>query len=366
MPLLVFPAPFTSLLNEPFFTAQTFTGATPIPNLTLADAFPAGLGVSSTTLAVIDPHFKDPYLHYWNLAVQHEFPKSVVITLGYMGNHGTDLRNSQRINQPPAGPGDIQSRRPFPAFSTITSYANIGESNYNSGYVKAERRFGAGLGFLVSYTYSRLLDTGGIVDPGDLNDTLGRNPLNPSAEYGRDYFDATHRLAASFVWQVPVGKGQRLGADWPSYLQQLLGNWQLNGIITLQSGLPISPILGFDNSNTANFQDRPDTICNPNSGPKNSQEWFNTSCFALPAQYTYGDTGRNTIDGPPTKNIDFSIFKNFEIRESKTLQFRAEFFNFFNHPNFNPPGTTFGTSSFGVISSAADPRQIQFALKFIF
>ena len=283
-----------------------------------------------------------------------------------MANHGSNLRNSQSINQPPAGPGAIQSRRHWPDFSTITQYSNIGESNYESGYVKAEKRFNGGLGFLVSYTFSKLLDTGGIVDPGDLSDTLGRNPLNPSAEYGRDFFDARHRLVGSFVWQLPVGKGQRLGGDWPGYLQQTIGNWQLNGILSMQSGLPISPILGFDNSNTGNFQDRPDTVGNPNNGPRTVLEWFNTSAFALPAQYSYGNTRRNFIDGPPIKNLDLSLFKNFDITESKSLQFRAEFFNFLNHPNFNPPGTTFGTASFGVISSAANSRQIQLALKFTF
>jgi hypothetical protein len=365
MPLLVFPTPFSSLVNPPFFNLETFNGNSPIPNLTLTDAFPTGTGIPSTTLVSVDPHFKDPYLQFWNLAVEHEVA-SMLVTVGYLANHGTDLRNSQSINQPPAGPGAIDSRRPFPNFATITSYENIGMSNYESGYVKAEKHFSGGLGFLASYTYAKLLDTGGIVDPGDLSDTLGRNPLDPDAEYGRDYFDVRHRLVGSAVWELPVGKGQKLGDDWPGYLQQALGNWQVNGILTLQSGLPISPILGFDNSNTGNFQDRPDTVCNPNTGPRTIFEWFNTSCFALPAPYTYGDTGRNTIDGPPIKNLDISLFKNFVITETKSLQFRAEFFNSLNHPNFNPPGTTFGTPSFGVISSAADPRQIQFALKLLF
>jgi hypothetical protein len=319
-------------------------------------AFPAGLGVTSTTLVTVDPHFKDPYLQQWNFAVQRELASGVTVTVGYTANHGSDLRNSQSINQPPAGPGDIQSRRPFPDFSSITSYENIGESNYESGYVKAEKRFSGGFGFLVSYTFAKLLDTGGIVDPGDLSDTLGRNPLDPSAEYGRDFFDARHRLVGSWVWQLPVGKGKTVGGNWPGYLRQTIGNWQLNGILALQSGLPISPILGFDNSNTGNFRPaRPDTVGDPNSGPRTVNEWFNTSAFALPAQFSYGNTGRNTIDGPPIKTLDLSLFKNFDFTESKSLQFRAEFFNSLNHPNFNPPGTTFGTASFGVISSAADP-----------
>lgn len=366
MPLTVFPTPFLNLLNEPFFTLQSFNGDPIIPNLTLADAFPAGLGAPSTSLFSINRHFKDPYLQQWNLAVQREVIPDVTITVGYLANHGSRLRNSQQINSPAAGPGNIQSRRPFPSFTGITSYENIGTSNYQSGYVKAERRFRGGLGFLVSYTYAKLLDTGGIVDPGDLDDSLGRDPRNPNAEYGRDFFDARHRFVASYVWELPIGKGRRLGNNWPGYLQQTIGNWQLNGIVTLQSGLPITPILGFDNSNTGNFQDRPDTISNPNNGPKNVTEWFNTGAFALPAPFSFGNTGRNTIDGPGIKTVDFSLFKNFLFTETKALQFRAEFFNLLNHPNFDPPGVVFGTPSFGVIGGAADPRQIQFALKFIF
>jgi len=366
MPLTMFPTPFLNLLNEPFFTLQSFNGDPITPNLTLANAFPAGLGVSSTSLFSINRHFKDPYLQQWNLAVQHEIMPDTTITLGYLANHGSRLRNSQAINSPPAGPGDIQSRRPFPAFTGITSYENIGSSNYQSGFVKAERRFRGGFGFLVSYTYAKLLDTGGIVDPGDLDDTLGRDPRNPNAEYGRDFFDARHRFVASYVWELPVGKGRRVGGNWPGYLQQTIGNWQVNGILTLQSGLPISPVLGFDNSNTGNFQDRPDTIGNPNDGPNSVTEWFNTGAFALPAPFTFGNTGRNTIDGPGIKTFDFSLFKNFSFSESKSLQFRAEFFNLLNHPNFDPPGVVFGTPSFGVIGGAADPREIQFALKFVF
>ena len=366
MPLTVFPTPFLNLLNEPFFTLQSFNGDPITPNLTLANAFPAGLGVPSTFLFNINRHFKDPYLQQWNLAVQREVVQDMTVTVGYLANHGSRLRNSQQIDSPPPGPGDIQSRRPFPAFSGISSYENIGTSNYQSGYIKAEKHFRSGLGFLASYTYAKLLDTGGIVDPGDLDDTLGRDPRNPNAEYGRDFFDARHRFVASYVWELPFGKGRKFGASWPGVLQQTVGGWQINGILTLQSGLPITPILGFDNSNTGNFQDRPDTIANPNNGPKTANQWFNTSAFALPAPFTFGNTGRNTIDGPSIKTFDFSLIKDFRFGESRYLQFRAEFFNSFNHPNFDPPGTVFGTPGFGVIGGAADPRQIQFALKFVF
>jgi hypothetical protein len=365
-PLTMFPTPFLNLLNKPFFTSESYFGNSGAPNLTLANAFPSGTGVSSTSLNSVNAHLKDPYLHQWNFAVEREIATGMTLTLGYLGNKGVDLRNSQNINAPTAGPGTLQSKRPYPAFSTISSYENIGSSNYNSGYVKVERRFKGGLTFQSSYTYGKLLDTGGIVQPGDLSDNLGRNPLRPQDERGRSFFDARQRFVASYVWQLPVGRGKAFGKDWSGALDQILGQWQVNGIVTLQSGLPITPVLAIDNSNTGLFADRPDVVGNPNNGPKTASKWFDTSAFALPVQYSYGSAGRNIIDGPCIKTVDFSLFKGFVITEAARLEFRTEFFNLFNHPNFDPPGTTFGTSTFGVIGSAGDSRQIQFGLKFLF
>jgi len=366
MPMTTFPSPFLNLLNLPFFTSQSFFGDPITPNLTLANAFPSAGGVTSTSLNSINRHFRDPYLQQWNLTFEREISQGMTVEVGYIGNRGLRLRNQQNINAPVAGPGALQNKRPYPAFSTITSYENIGNSYYNSGHVKIDKRFTQGLAFTASYTFAKLLDTGGIVQPGDLNDNLGRNPLRPNDERGRSFFDARHRFVASYVWSVPVGSGQRFVRNLSGVLNQIVGNWQLNGILTLQSGLPITPVLAIDNSNTGLFTDRPDVIGNPNNGPKTVTQWFNTSAFALPPKFSYGSSGRNIIDGPPIKTFDMSLFKNFRLTEGKTLQFRSEFFNITNHANFDPPGTTFGTSSFGVISSAGDARQIQFGLKFLF
>jgi hypothetical protein len=366
MPMTTFPSPFLNLLNEPFFTSQSFFGTPLVPNLTLANAFPSVGGIASTSLNSINRNFQDPYLQQWNLSVGRELASDLTLEVAYVGNRGFKLRNQQNINAPVAGPGVLQSKRPFPAFSTITSYENIGNSYYHSGYVKVDKRFAHGLTFTASYTLAKLLDTGGIVQPGDLNDALGRNPLRPNDERGRSYFDARHRFVGSYVWEIPVGQGKWVGTNWSGPLNQVLGNWQVNGILTLQTGLPITPVLATDNSNTGLFTDRPDRVGDPNTGPNTVSQWFNTAAFTTPPQYSYGNSGRNIIDGPPIKNFDLSLFKNFVVKEGLNVQFRSEFFNVLNHPNFDPPGTTFGTSSFGVISSAGDPRQIQFALKLLF
>lgn len=367
-PLGMYPTPFVNLLNLPFFTSESYTGAAGTPDLTLANAFPSGTGIPSLSLNSVNRHLKDPYLHQWNLAVEREVGSGMTLTVGYLGNKGVDLRNSQNINAPVAGPGPQQPKRPYPAFSGITSYENIGSSNYNSGYVKVERRFKGGLTFQSSYTFAKLLDTGGIVSPGDLSDGLGRDPLRPQDERGRSFFDARHRFVASYVWQLPFGRGKSFGKDWSRVVDQALGQWQVNGIITLQSGLPITPVLATDHSNTGLFTDRPNVVGNPNDGPKTFDEWFNTDAFVSPTDthFSYGNAGRNIINGPSIKTVDFSLFKGFGLTERTTLEFRTEFFNLFNHPNFDPPGTTFGTSTFGRIGSAGDSRQIQFGLKLLF
>jgi hypothetical protein len=367
-PTTVDQTPFVQLLNEPFFTSQSFFGDPVTPNLTLAGAFPTGLGIASTALEFAQKDLKDGFLQQWNFTIEQELARSLVAEVGYMGNHGANLFTIYNFNAPTAGPGSLVSKRPYPAFSTINDIVSAARSNYNSLFVRTTKQLSGGLSFNFSYTWAKLLSTGGIQDRGDLGSTSIRqqNPLDLNAEYGRDFFDAQHRFVGSFIWVLPIGKGKRFGAKWSGFMQQALGDWQVDGIISLQSGLPITPQLSFDNSNTGLRQDRPNVVKNPNNGPRTPQEWFDISAFVLPAPFSYGNAGRNTIDGPPIKTVDLSLIKPFTLTEKVQLQFRAEFFNMFNHPNFDPPGTTFGTATFGVISGAADARQVQFGLRIVF
>ena len=373
MPLTTFPSPFINLLNAPFFSLESFTADTNVaPVLTLANAFPVGLGVGGTSLFSVDRNFKDPYLQQWNLTIQRELTSSMTLEVGYVGNKGSQLRQNQDINAPFAGPftaafPDLQSKRRYPAFTGISSYNNIGKSTYHSGHIKLEKRFTGGLLLLASHTWAKLLSAGGILGSGDIGTSIGRNPLDPNAEKARSVFDARHRFAGSFVWVLPLGRGHAVGSNWSGWVEQVAGNWQVNGILIFQSGLPVTAGFPGDNSNTGLFQDRPDLIGDPNTGPKTVQAWFNTSAFIAPATpFSYGNAGRNLITVPGISQFDFSIFKNIDLTEQVRLQFRTEFFNITNHPNFDPPGGTFGTGTFGVISSADDARQIQFALKLLF
>jgi hypothetical protein len=234
--------------------------------------------------------------------------------------------------------------------------------------VKAQRRFSSGLTFLASYTWAKALTTAGDDLVGDGASTSStRNPLDPNADKGRDVFDVRHRAVGSAVWDLPFGRGHRFGAQWPVFVEQVLGGWRVNAILTLQSGYPFTPALGIDNANTGSAgQDRPDVIGNPNNGPRTVQEWFNTSVFVLPPKYSYGNAGTNIIDGPPTRQLDLTLSKQWRLKENVMLLFRADMFNITNTAQFNNPGATFNTSTFGVISSAGDPRELQFAMKLVF
>ena len=366
MPMTMLPTPFGNLLNEPFFTSQSFFGDPLVPNLTLRDAFPTGSGVPSTNLTTVNKDFKSPYLHQWNLTVQRELTQTLSVELGYLGNRGERLQNPYEFNAPPAGVGLLQSRRPYPAFASIAMWDNIGRSRYHSGHLKIDQRFRNGLGFGASYTLASLRDRGGMAPAGDGLSNLGRDPLNPEAEYGPSFFDVRHRIVGSVVWVVPLGQGHRLGSGWSGWMEQAFGNWQVNGIAYYQTGQPITPTLSFDNSNTGLFTDRPDLVGDPDTGPRTVTQWFNTAAFALPPRFTYGTSGRNIIQGPSTRNVDASLFKNVTLGTSKSLQFRIEVFNLLNTVNFNPPGTVFGAANFGVISGTAEARQMQLGVKFLF
>jgi hypothetical protein len=299
------------------------------------------------------------------MAVEREIGYGITLELAYIGNKGNRLRQALETNAPPAGPGSVAARRPFPTYSTITTYANVARSEYNSLSIKAQKRFSGGLSFLSSYTWGKLYSTGGIQHPGDLGNSPVRDFRNLEAEWGRDYFDVRHRSVSSIVWMLPFGRDQRFGSNWPSVVHQLLGNWQVNAIINLQSGFPLTPTLGYDNSNDGRTADRPNVIGDPNNGPRTVQQWFNTSAFVAPPQFTYGDADKNIIEGPGTKTLDLSFFKHIPVGKG-SLQFRIETFNITNTVNFNQPGATFGTASFGVISGTGPARQTQLGLRYSF
>ena len=265
-------------------------------------------------------------------------------------------------------------------YSSVGEIAGIANSSYNALEASLRKRFGHGLSFLASYTWSHSIDdvssfniTGSASQPVAGENDLAQNPFDLAAERGPSMFDARHRFVLSYQWSIPFL--QRSSA----WYGKVFGNWQLNGILTAMSGTPFTV---FD-SNDVSLQgqapeisgfssNRPNVIGNPNSGPRTVAEWFNTSAFQqlqpdpLGRFEVFGDEGRNAVWGPRYVNWDASAFKNIRLTESKELQFRGELFNVLNHTNFRLPVSDIESPTFGQVQSDVSPRVIQVALKFLF
>ncbi len=285
-----------------------------------------------------------------------------MIKAAYVGNLGRRLGTTFDLNQPVPGPTSVASRRPFfavrPGLAGITYAVSDGLSNYNAFQLTVEKRMSHGLALLLGYTWAHAIDNVG-TDFGGGTGTP-QDPRNRNAERGNAAFDIRHRATISYTYQFPVWF--RGGAS-----RFFLGGWQVNGITTLQTGLPFTPQLQTPTTNCC--ASRPDRLADGtlDSGQRSLARWFDPAAFGTPAPYTYGNAGRDILFGPGRVNFDLSLFKDFPIRESMKLQFRAEAFNLFNTPQFGLPNASIGNSQAGVISSVVgNPRQLQLALRFQF
>jgi hypothetical protein len=233
--------------------------------------------------------------------------------------------------------------------------------------VLVEKRYSSGMAIAVSYTWSKSLDTVG--------DGSGDASAPPyvynwrQTMYGPSSFNVPQRLVISYVYELPFGSSKKYlnGASWVS--RWIVGGWQLSGIGTFQSGQPFTLLISKDQNNTGGSNiDRPNLVGNPYNVPggQSPNEWFNPAAFALPAFGTDGNLGRNTLVGPRYDSLDVSLIKNTRFGESRNLQFRAEFFNSLNHPNFDLPNNLIDSAQAGYILSAEPSRQIQLAVKFLF
>jgi len=372
-PQLLFPGS----LSNPFANGNPF-------------AFPFG---GTMTLLTLDPNLRLPYAQDWNLAMEKSFGADWLLEVGYVGTKGTRLPRFVEGNPsiPLAGQTwadqqqniDAQRRYCLPTAAGNCNYGSVGlisgvaNSSYNALEASLRKRFGHGLGFLASYTYSKAIDdvssfniTGSASQPVAGENDLAQNPFNLAAERGRSMFDARQRFVLSYQWEVPLWRRPQ------NWYQHILGNWQLNGITTFMSGTPFTVVdqsYNYDAPEITGFSAfRPNMVGNPNSGPKTVEQWFNTSAFqrldlATTPAGVYGTEGRNVVEGPGFAQWDFSAFKGIRVGESKSLQFRAEFFNLFNRANFRLPATDISNpATFGQIQQALQPRLIQFALKFLF
>jgi hypothetical protein len=236
-----------------------------------------------------------------------------------------------------------------------------------------------GLTFIAGYTWAHQLsnnegEEGGYADSGS---GLGQNDNQQGQEYGNGVNDVRHRFTWGGVYQLPFGQGKPLASGAGRVLNNLIGGWELAPNLELQTGFFWTPIAGQDIANVGTGAFRPDRTCNGNmpSGQRTIAHWFDTTCFTddllLAGQnngiYRFGNSGRSIIVGPGIFNLDFGLYKTFRLSERLKLQFRSEYFNAFNHANFGSPDMSVTDGSgMGVVSSAADGREIQFALKLLF
>jgi hypothetical protein len=289
--------------------------------------------------------------------------------IGYVGSKGTHLDHSYNANLPQPSPVFLQGNRPYPAFGNITVDSASAVSSYNALQMSLEKRFSQGLSFLMGYTYSKSIDDGSAWSAGAIN------VFNFAAERGLSTFDTRNRFVVSYTYDVPIGKGHAFGGNLPTAANYILGGWQTNGIFTVQSGNPIDIQVGLTTLTGTNTATRPDVVagCDPNSFSHDPSLWFNPKCFSSNFSGRFGNAGRDVVIGPGTVDFDTALLKRFPLwREDRYLQFRAEFFNIFNHPNFDNPVSTLVSPSFGQIQSAGttdtrlSSRQIQFALRLVF
>jgi len=341
--------------NPPLATPLAFTGTVRFDN---ARALATSAGVAPVT---IDHNYENTYVQTWNLNVQREVMRNVVLMAGYFGSKGTHLRISRNINQP------VNGVRPFAQLSTsspflpgaplgnITQVEGTGNSSYNALWLSGNLRSDRGLQLNLSYTWSKSIDYNSLTSP--ITITV-QDSSHLRGDRGLSDFDARHRLTLYGIYDLPFKQNR------------VVGGWQLAAIVQIQTGNPVNIITSNATVNGLANTLRPD-VNGPIQTIGSVDRWFDTSVFS--AVPRFGNLGRNVVIGPGFSNVDFSLVKNTTLSEDVTFQFRAEAFDLFNHASFGQPGRVVGTPGFGRITNTRFPtgdsgssRQLQFAVKLMF
>jgi Carboxypeptidase regulatory-like domain len=341
----------------------------------------------------VQPNLKTPTVESWSLKVEQQLSLNTALGISYIGSHGYHELLSLDANLPtpticpaspcpsgyPAGafyypPGAALAN---PAVWNTTHWFSQGISSYNGLAVDVNRRFGRGLQFRGVYTFSKSLDDGDNMNTSVATNSPAfvQNPLQPKADYGRASFDVRQAAVINATYDLPFGRG--ITAQEHLWLNRLLGNWQLSGIETVQSGLPFTPQLSYNPSNDGDTRNPVRPSWNPAfAGPvieRGPDQYFNPNAFVQPLPGTYGNVGRNVLTGPGLVETDLALAKNFRFSERLNLQFRSEFFNVFNHTNFNAPNPVVYAAATGgpsptagvITATSTTSRQIQFGLKLL-
>ena len=397
-------------LNPPFgATAYFFSPATGpidpvtnrpvVPVTNIATGFPSDLLTSvdlpSLQLYLYDKKPLYPSTSNWNFAVQRSLPAGFSVEAAYAGSKGSHVVSGNDLNQPypTTDPNSAPaSRRPYSNLGAIDVITTGADSHYHSLQVKGEKRYSNGLTMLLGYTWAHSIDnapgiyTLGISEPGGAYYDFYRDARNTSIDKGNSFFDIRHRFVLSWLYDLPFGKGRPIGSSWHGLTNQLLGGWRLGGIMQYQTGFHFTTVTYNDPAYSGIYSfvaaAVPNLVGNPEdfsygkeaqsaagcpAGQRSLRCWLNPAAFATPTPGAFGNQGRNTLIGPSMFTLDGSVFKEFPLNERARFTFRAEFFNLTNHANFALPDNTLESSTFGkIFTTRTDPRDIQFALRFVF
>ncbi len=337
-------------LNPPFVHFDVENNGPVLPRFDLTSAFQDNSESLQPSIFSTSRRLPNPYVQQWNASIQIPIQSIVLLDVSYFGLKGTRLRRQINLNQPPAGPaGSLDERRPFPGFKNIFQFETSASSIAHAVGARAERRFRAGLGFVVDYRFSRSIDDATLIS------ILPQDSHHLRAERGLSDFHMKHRLSFSGAYNLPPAR--------------FIKGWQLQAIGTLQSGTPLSAIMGEDVSGTGSpIVNRPNLIRNPNVADPTPARFFDPKAFEAPPAGTFGNSGRNVIIGPGIWNADVALSRTLRLSDSTRGQFRADFYNVFNHPNVVAPPSmqNFADSpDFGALFVARSPRILQFGLKLL-
>ncbi len=383
--------------NAPYYVDQSLaqSNGSTTPVFLLKNGFPAFntsvIDLTKTTVHAQDPNERTPYVQQVSFGPQIEFNANTVLELSWVGNYGRKEDRLRNANQgiiagftPAGAPITIF---PYTSLNTsITSLSgnhsflelatNDGNANYNGMLISFRRRFASGLAYGLSYTWSHNLSD--YVD----NLTGGSTPANAynyNLEKGNSPFDVTHRFIGNALWNLPIGKGGKI-LNGGGIASRRIGGWQLNAILTFETGTPFTVTAPDESQTGGNHQSRASCIGDAYAGSTTDPSrlvgvgatgfYLNPAAFALPALGTFGSCAPRGFHGPGLENLDASIFKQFLITERWKAEFRTEFFNIANHPNFTNPSASAAPASLGsfgkIFNTVTDPREIQFALKLYF
>lgn len=378
-------------VDEGFFSNSIVNGK---PVFSLPYSFPSNIAQPGTYFFDLGAaiHFQNPMVEEWNLTLERDLGKGIGVRASYTGNHSYNLPTGANIDQPAVNTAGFNSPQtqaaiPFPLLSEIQVNQNNGFGNYQSGTIDLHARKGA-YQFEASYTYTRDLSnlngcyTGGATGSNFATEfgNLVCDPYNPSLDYGNTPFDRRNRFLATFLYNLPFGKGRMFLNNAGGVLDRIVGGWVLSGVVLLQSGpfLDVSTLndpsgTGYLVNNTTGG--RADTVkgVNPYQG-QSIYQWINPNAFVDPQNNIgrFGDSQSGAVQGPSTKAVSMSLLKNVSITEALRVEFGAQISNLFNHPNYAPPSNLIlGVPSFAQITAlqsaeGAGPRAIQLTARITF